>query len=145
MKTRNAPLIALGIAAALVGLAMACGGGGAASPTATQRAATPTTQAAATPTTQPVGGNVVSIELTENPYRFIPDSFDFKVGQTYTLSFNMPLEFHTFTVDELGIDITIDAGQKVTMQITPDKAGTFRLVCIPHEALGMVGEVRVTQ
>ena len=55
----------------------------------------------------------------------------------------MPGEFHTFTVKELEIDIFINAGESVQEVVTFDQEGTFELVCIPHEALGMVGEVRV--
>ena len=85
----------------------------------------------------------VDIKLTENPYTFQPDAFVFKGCTTYRLTFNAPREFHTFTVEGLGLDVFINTGDPVVVEFTPEKEGTFELVCIPHEALGMVGEVQV--
>jgi plastocyanin len=95
------------------------------------------------PTTPTQTSDIFNITLTENPYTFQPDGFDFKVGMTYVLAFDVPGEFHTFTVKELDIDIFINAGESVQEVVAFDQEGTFELVCIPHEALGMVGEVRV--
>ena len=80
----------------------------------------------------------------ENPYVFIPDTLDLELGKTYTLDFNVPTELHTFTVPELGIDIFINAGEKVTEDITINQAGEFELICTPHLTLGMVGTVTVS-
>lgn len=88
-------------------------------------------------------GEVVKIVMTENPYRFQPDTFNFQVGKTYVLTFPAPKEFHTFTVRDLGIDILINAGESVTKSVMPNKTGQFKLVCTPHEGLGMVGQVNV--
>ena len=66
------------------------------------------------------------------------------MGTTYTLTIEGQNEFHTFTVKDLDINIIINAGETVTVDITPDKVGTFRLICVPHLGLGMVGEVRVS-
>ena len=87
---------------------------------------------------------VVNITLTENPYTFQPDDIDFEVGTTYVLTFNAPNELHTFTVDDLDLDVNINAGDPVKFEFTPTQAGTFELICIPHEALGMVGELTVS-
>ena len=43
----------------------------------------------------------------------------------------------------LEIDEALDAGEMRNIKITFDRAGTFRLYCIPHEALGMVGKIVV--
>ncbi len=121
----------------------ACGG---AEPTPT--AAPPATPTPTSTTTQPAdGGNgtgeVVTVIQHENPYSFEPATLNFEVGKTYTLSFPPPGEFHTFTVRDLGIDIFINAGEVVQVDVTPTKVGTFKLICVPHEGLGMVGEVIV--
>ena len=76
-------------------------------------------------------------------YRFDPAKLRFEVGQEVTFSLSGETEFHTFTVDELGIDVSMDVGETVEYTYTFDKAGTFKLTCIPHEALGMTGEIVV--
>jgi plastocyanin len=52
-------------------------------------------------------------------------------------------EFHTFTVDDLDIDEAVSSGDTVEFTVTFDKAGEFHLFCIPHEALGMEGTIKV--
>ena len=130
------PLLSLAV------LAAACGGGGD-GPTATPRPAPTNTPAAATISPPSGGGEVVNITQTENPYVFIPDTYDLALGKTYTLKFVPTNEFHTFNVDELGIEIFINVGESVQQDITPTEAGTFKLYCVPHQGLGMVGEIRV--
>ena len=105
---------------------------------------TATVEATQPPTDGPVSGEVVNITLTENPWTFQPDGIDLKVGTTYALTFNVPGEFHTFTVDDLDLDISISAGEQVVFEFTPTQAGTFELICLPHMGLGMVGEVRIS-
>jgi plastocyanin len=46
-------------------------------------------------------------------------------------------------VDELGIDQEMDAGETKIFNFTFSKAGVYKLFCIPHESLGMVGEIVV--
>ena len=76
-------------------------------------------------------------------YVFDPEGLEFNVGETVTLKLLSEAEFHTFTVDELGIDESVDAGSSAAFTFTFDRAGTFTLICIPHEALGMVGTITV--
>ena len=125
--------------------AVACGGGSA-NPTPTKSATqpTPTSAAGVTPT-----GVVINIKLTENPDRFVPDTYNLEVGKTYTLVFEKATAFHTYTIKDIpikeaaSVNITVNAGQTVRQTITPTKAGTYKLICIPHESLGMVGTVIV--
>lgn len=76
-------------------------------------------------------------------YRFDPSEFKFETGQEVTFAFTAETEFHTFTVDDLDIDVSIDAGETVPFTFTFNRPGTFELICIPHQALGMVGEIVV--
>ena len=135
-------LFTVGVLLALSVVAAACGGGEVATPTPTQASA-----ATATPTqsagTTPPGGEVVTIQLTENPFTFNPADLTFEVGKAYTLSFQAPGEFHTFTVEELGIGIFINARESVSEPVTFDQVGTFKLICVPHEGTGMVGTITV--
>ncbi len=76
-------------------------------------------------------------------YAFNPSTFNFKVGETVSFTLRGGGEFHTFTVEDLGIDESVDAGQTRTFSFTFNTAGTFQLICIPHETLGMVGIINV--
>lgn len=144
MRIKTASIFGLLIAASLI--ISACGGDSPA-PTATPTPppATPTPTPSSTEPTQPSGGGeLLEVVHGENPYVFIPDTLDLELGKTYTLDFNVPTEFHTFTLSELGIDIFINAGEKVTEDITINQAGEFELICTPHLTLGMVGTVTVS-
>ena len=77
-------------------------------------------------------------------YKFAPSDFKFKRGEAVTFIMTAETEFHTFTVDELAIDESVSAGETTTFTHTFDKPGTYRLICIPHESLGMVGKLVVT-
>ena len=76
-------------------------------------------------------------------YEFDPKKLTFNVGQEVTFALKAETEFHTFTVDELGIDVGMDAGETKIFNFTFSKAGVYKLFCIPHESLGMVGEIVV--
>ena len=92
-------------------------------------------------------GTPVAVELLDpagsGVNAFKPDEFTFSVGQKVTFTFTAETEAHSFTIDDLGIDEDIDAGKTKTFTFTFDKAGTFDLICIPHETLGMVGKITV--
>lgn len=76
-------------------------------------------------------------------YTFSQSELTFSVGETVNFTLIAEGEFHTFTVDELGIDQDVGAGETVTLTFTFDTPGTFELICIPHELLGMVGTLTV--
>ena len=76
-------------------------------------------------------------------YLFDPGDITVKVGETVTLKLTSENEFHSFTVDDLGIDVEVDAGTTEEITFTFSDAGTFELICIPHESLGMVGKITV--
>ena len=64
-------------------------------------------------------------------------------GEKITFKITSETEFHTFTIDELDLYETADAGESYEFTITFETAGTYRLYCVPHETLGMIGEVIV--
>ena len=76
-------------------------------------------------------------------YGFNPTDITVKKGETVTLNLTSENEFHSFTVDSLGIDVEVDAGTTEEITFTFSEAGTFDLICIPHESLGMVGKIIV--
>lgn len=76
-------------------------------------------------------------------YVFDPSEFTYDVGQAVQFTLTAQSEFHTFTVDSLGIDCSVEAGETVIFNFTFDSPGTFPLVCIPHESQGMKGFIKV--
>ena len=143
MRIKTASILGLLIAVTLI--AAGCGGGAEPTATPTTPPATPTPTPSSTEPTQPSGGGeLLEVFHGQDPYVFIPDTFDLELGKTYTLDFNVPTELHTFTLPELGIDIFVNAGEKVTEDITINQAGEFELICTPHLTLGMMGTVTVS-
>ena len=76
-------------------------------------------------------------------YKFVKNEFTFSAGEKVEFKITSESEFHTFTVDDLGIDVEIDADDTETLTFTFDKPGEYELICIPHGALGMVGTITV--
>lgn len=139
-------ILSVALLALLAAALAACAGSGG----GTERAATatPNTENAASgASVSSARGGVVRVinrdQGGSGEYRFDPAQLRFEVGQEVTFSLSGETEFHTFTVDELDIDVSMDVGETVEYTFTFDTAGTFRLYCIPHEALGMTGEIVV--
>jgi len=76
-------------------------------------------------------------------YVFSPNGLTFSAGDCVEITIEAETEFHTFTVEELGIDQSADGGETVTFTFTFAEAGEFGLICVPHESLGMVGTITV--
>ncbi len=76
-------------------------------------------------------------------YVYDPAELTFERGEQVTLVISSEGEFHTFTVEELEIDVHVDAWKTKALTYTFDKPGTYELVCTPHETLGMTGVITV--
>ena len=74
-------------------------------------------------------------------YAFNPADLTFKVGDTITFTLIAETEFHTFTVEDLGIDEALDTGSTERFVYTFDRAGTFKLTCLAHP--DMTGTITV--
>ena len=130
----------------LVAVSAACGSNGGEE----EATATPGVTAIETPAAAPepsIPDDSVKIinrdQSGSGEYRFDPSELTFKVGQEVTFALVAQTEFHTFTVDELGIDVSIDAGTTELFTFEFANAGTYNLICIPHESLGMTGQIVV--
>jgi plastocyanin len=97
------------------------------------------------PASNASSGREVTVDMMDESgdYAFGPDALAFSIGETVTLKMTSQNEFHSFTVDSLDIDVEVEAGETSTLTYTFDKAGTYDLICIPHESLGMVGTITV--
>ncbi len=76
-------------------------------------------------------------------YVYDPAELTFRQGERVTFVMTSEGEFHTFTVEELGIDVQVDAWKTKALTYTFDKPGVYSLVCVPHETLGMTGIITV--
>ena len=137
----------------------ACGGGDSAEPTPTPvqpaspapPAAAPATVPASAPATAPAApasaAEAATVQLNDNggrgPFEFAPAEFTFSAGQTVNFALVGEATFHTFTVESLGIDVEVNGGETVDFSFTFDTPGTYKLICIPHQALGMLGTITV--
>ena len=81
------------------------------------------------------------IQLTAVDFQFNTSSVTTDAGTVAVTVTNDDATRHTFTIDELGVDLNVPPGttQRVTF---PAHAGTYRFYCIPH-ATDMAGELVV--
>jgi len=81
------------------------------------------------------------VQLTATDFRFDTSSVSADAGTVAVTVTNDDATRHTFTIDELGVDLDVPPGttQRVTF---PADTGTFRFYCIPH-AGNMSGELVV--
>lgn len=70
----------------------------------------------------------VVVELSD--FEFDEDAYDLSAGDTILVRNNDPL-LHTFTVDALDIDETLNPGSEVLVTL-PEAPGTYVLYCEPH-------------
>ncbi|PWV36652.1 MAG: hypothetical protein DJ555_06140 [Desulfurococcaceae archaeon] len=98
--------------------------------------------ASPTPPTKPTPAREVEVKLRD--YYFEP--------RTITISLNETIRFvlrnegrvsHTFTIDELGINVGLAPGETKTVEITFNKTGSYTFYCIPHKAIDMVGNLTI--
>ena len=89
----------------------------------------------------------MTVDLLDNdgrgPYSYEPADFSFSVGDKVTFTLTSEAVYHTFTIDGTSVDVDVDVGEVVTYTYTFDEAGTFDLICIPHELNEMVGVITV--
>ena len=76
-------------------------------------------------------------------YIYDPEELSFSVGDKITLVLESETEFHTFTVEDLGIDVAVAGGAVDEVTYTFETSGTYEFICIPHKELGMVGKIVV--
>ena len=137
-------------------IAAACGGGGedptpdsgrrSPSPPPAAPQATPTPPADSGSNGPVVGGGKPITVVNEDvggsgAYAFNPSSLSFSVGEAVTFTLTAETEFHTFTVEDLDIDQSLEAGETQKFNFTFDKAGTFSLICLAHPQ--MTGTITV--
>ena len=132
-------LIATLVGVAVLALA-ACAGNGQATPTGDEPG--PNVEHTNRPPPPP---HVINLNDSggRDPFRFDPSELTFSAGETVALELRSESQFHTFTVEALGIQVDVDGGETVKLTYTFDQPGTYDLICIPHRAAGMTGTITV--
>jgi plastocyanin len=97
----------------------------------------------ATPTQSP-RPEAEEFELTAEDFSFTPDTIELGLGESLDINLNNDGDAaHTFTLDELHIDVEVPAGESVTVPLTASAEGEYNFYCKFHDAQGMVGALRV--
>jgi len=92
--------------------------------------------------TESISGETIVIE--SKSFSFSPDTLRANAGRVVGLNIITTGE-HTFTIDELGVDVPLPHGETTRVEFTPEQTGTFQFYCkIPgHKEAGQVGTIVV--
>ena len=97
--------------------------------------------------TETIVGTPITVNMIDNggvgPMSYDPVDFTFSAGEGVNFTFIAEAAFHTFTVTDLDINEEVNAGETSGLDFVFEEPGTYELVCIPHQALGMVGTITV--
>jgi plastocyanin len=147
---RTVPVAALALVTALA-LLTACGGGGdggepQASGTSTTAAGSPAGGApvALAGTVNDHGskdlGTATETEIELDDFYFGPTYVRARPGTTLTIELENEGDApHTFTIDGLGVDQTVQPGAKAEATVTLPASGAVRFYCRFHQGQGMQG------
>ncbi len=86
------------------------------------------------------------IKMDSGLFYYTPNTLQAKVGEEVSIDITS-FGLHTFTIDELGVDVPTKGGETTRVTFTPDKAGTYTYYCaIPgHKESGQVGILTVKE
>ena len=87
------------------------------------------------------------LEITASSFQFQPRDIAIYPDESVLLVLHSTDGRHTFTVDELSVDVEIPAGEQVTSELTTAKLGTFTFYCAVegHREQGMKGTLKVSR
>ncbi len=86
---------------------------------------------------------LVEFTVIGDDLKFFPETFEVNKGDTVRVTFTSADVFHTFSIDELDVDIKAQAGETVTEEFVASESGEFELYCRPHRGVGMIGTFTV--
>jgi plastocyanin len=76
-------------------------------------------------------------------YQFNPSQITLTSGKIYSFQLISETEAHSFTIEKSGIDQWVEANETIEFNYAFSTPGKYQLICIPHQALGMVAEIIV--
>lgn len=69
------------------------------------------------------------IEVTVDNWAFAPTAITAATGEKVIVRLTGVEGIHSFAIEDLGINVRVEAGQTVDVEIPTDKAGTFAFRC----------------
>lgn len=87
-------------------------------------------------------GGTIELEAKDN--EFVPKTIEAKAGAITIEMKNTGALPHTFTNAALKADVNADGGKTASINLTDVAPGTYKFICKYHEALNMVGELKVS-
>jgi plastocyanin len=84
------------------------------------------------------------IALSTQDMEFMPATITAPSGEITVFVHNQDNVLHTLTIDELGVDLLIPANTKANVTFNAEP-GTYEIVCVPHEGMGMTGTLKVEE
>jgi plastocyanin len=86
-----------------------------------------------------------AIDVTAKEMKFTPATLRAEAGRRTISVHNSGSLTHTFSLNELGREVTVHPGKTRTLEVDL-QPGTYRYVCriLDHEGLGMHGILRVS-
>ena len=89
-------------------------------------------------------GDTISIDMPSMSY--VPDSVTIDAGTDYTFEIsNSDNQMHTFTIDELDVDVEVDPGDTESTTLNVPDSGEYTFYCtVPgHREAGQEGTLTV--
>jgi plastocyanin len=84
------------------------------------------------------------VTVTAKDIAFQPKAFDGHATHTIELTFvNEDETEHSFTIDDMDVDVEAEGGEEATTTFTPEETGTFEYYCRYHPDT-MTGELTVS-
>jgi len=88
--------------------------------------------------------HIESIAMVAKSFSFSPDSVQAEINEEIIIDI-VATGQHTFTIDELGVNIILPHDEVTRVRFTPEQVGTFEFYCaVPgHREAGQVGTLLV--
>lgn len=86
----------------------------------------------------------VEVEMEATNFSFTPNVINASPGERVSVTFTKNTGFHTFTIDQLGLEFAIAQGEKLNFT-APSEPGSYPFYCSigSHRAQGMEGTLIV--